>query len=404
MPIKKSLAALLLLAACGPNNPNTVPDGTPYNASIAIADQDGPKAGVKVAFVDADGKVAADTVTGADGRAVATIEAGASVTAEVDGLTTILGVKPGDALSIAPHSDPDAGKDKGALTVTLKAEPGAASYTLFTACSKGTAATPSVALPVYAACGDGATVVAVATDADGKLVGYAIDKDVSIKKGAYTFSSDWKKADALTASFAGLDAKLGTVKIALATSLGFSPDKATIPTASATATASLATILDKSIAGGVALTVDDAAGTHHQTLLEAVDAGATEVKLDLSKDLLAWITGATYDAKTRIATVTTSAGDVGQLLQVDLSYGQKAWHVFGPSKAGSASLALPTLPASLQADAPAATDTVAAAAALIDVAGSNDTYDTMKLVAPYAQWHYAGHPETTSLWTVRISR
>jgi hypothetical protein len=400
---KKSLSALLLVAACG-SNPPSAPDSSNANASILIADKDGPKAGVKVAFVNPDGKVAADVATGADGRAEATIVAGASVTAEVNGLTTITGVNPGDALTIQPTADADAGKDKGPLMVTFKAEPGAASYTLLSPCTKATGTTSPLPLPAYASCSGDQTLVAVATDASGKLLGYAIDKKVSIQKGDYKISSDWKQPDTFTADVAGLGASLGKVQVALATSVGFSPDKQTVPTAAATATATLNAILDKAIPAGIAFTVDDAAGTHHQTLLMPLDADATSVKLDASKDLLAWITGASYDAKAHTASVTTSAGDVGQLLEIDLSYGQKAWHVFGPSKSGTASIALPTLPASLAGDAPGANDTVTAAAALIDVEGSKDTYDTLKLLAPWAQWKYAGHPETTSLWKVRISK
>ncbi|HTJ45377.1 MAG TPA: hypothetical protein VL463_24900 [Kofleriaceae bacterium] len=396
---QQSLALALFIAACG-SNPPTQPDAPPGandNAAIVINGKDGPMKDVHVVWVNPDGKVAAETKTGADGRASATIVEGASVTAEVDGLTTVLALVPGEHVTIAPTEDADPGKDKGALAVKLSPEAGATQYTLVASCSQAKGATTSIDLPIHGDCSGAGLLLAIASDANGMLA-YALDEGVDLEKGDYTLTGKWKDADHLAASLAGIDAaKEGAITLSLATEVGFVTDAKTIANTAATADASLAGAFG--VRNGLALSVADAAGAHSQLLLAPVDKGQTKASFDLSKDLLAWITGVTYDAKTRTATVATTAGDQGTLLAVDLAYGQKAWHVFGPS---NGKVTLPTLPASFDALAPAAADTVTAKAALIDVEG--DTYKTLQTIAPWAEYNYAGHPQVASTHKVRISK
>src|SRR5262249_45238070 len=123
--------------------------------------------------------------------------------------------------------------------------------------------------------------------------------------------------------------------------------------------------------------------------------------VDLSKDLLAWVTGVAYDAAAHTATVSTTPGERGGLLEVDLAYGTSAWHVFGPPSGSALSVTLPALPASLGSLAPAAGQAVSGSAALVD---TGETYDTLKTLAPFAVWHYTGHDSGSALYKVRVSR
>src|SRR5262245_11762898 len=241
--LNKSLAAILFVAACGlaacTDGPkNEQPDARDYNTAITTAGKAGAKADVHVVFVNADGKVAADVKTDANGWATATVEPGASVTAEINGLTTILGVQPGDGLTIQVE-DPKLGKDKGSLAVAFATEAGATGYTLISPCTNASSATSPASLPVHSNCGANDPLLAVATDANGTMA-YAIDKKVSIAKGDYTLAGKWQTADAYTVNVSGIDAaKQSSIKAQLATQVGYVTDKATVATSAATAAPSL---------------------------------------------------------------------------------------------------------------------------------------------------------------------
>jgi hypothetical protein len=404
MPNKKLFASLLFVAACGGSTEPAQPDTNLNNVAAVIADGDGPVAGVEVVFVNPDGKVAADVKTGDDGRAEAQIEPGASVTAAVDGLTTVTGLQPGDGIAFGPKVDPTLGKDTGAMNVKFASATGATKYDLFAACSTVSGAASPLAMPVHSNCGSAGDLLAVASDANG-IQQYAVDAKVSVSKGDYELAGTWQAIDSINADVSGIDAAaIGAIKVQTAALVGFTTDKADIPTAAAANTTALKAALGEH--AGYALFVDDKAGAHHQTLLAPLADDATDAKIDVSKDLLAWVTGVSYDAGTHTATVQTSAGDKGGLLEIDLAYGSKgAWHVFGPSAGTSTdplSIELPALPASLASLAPAASDTVSGAATLIDVEG--ETYKTLRALAPMAVFHYTGHPEIAAPKKIRTSK
>jgi hypothetical protein len=398
MPTKKLFASLLFLAACG-SSADTGADAQVQttNATAIVANADGFVADVEVVFVNADGKVAAEGKTDATGRAYAVIEPGASVTATVDGLTTVLGVNPGDTITFGRTTDATLGKDNGALAVKFQAAAGATKVDLVTSCSSVSGAASPLSLPVHSDCTDSGPLLAVASDATG-VISYAVADGVLVKKGSYELKSAWKPADAITVSVSNSDpAVIGALKVQTASEVGYAADVANfLPGAAAESVKLKATLGEHA---GYALFVADKAGTHHQVELAPLAKDTTDVKLDLSKELLAWVTGVSYDATTRSAKVTTTAGDKGGVLQVDLAYGSKAWHVFGPS---NGAVALPTLPASWAAREPAATDAVTGTAALIDVEGEG--YDTLHVLAPMAQYHYAGHPEISAKKIIRISK
>ncbi len=398
MPTNKLLASLLFIAACGPSAETGADAQEPTNnVTVIVQDADGFVKDVDVAFVNADGKIASEAKTDANGRAGAIIAPGASVTATVDGLTTVLDVKPGDTITFGRTKDETLGPDTGEMAIKFKAAEGATKVDLVTPCSSISGAASPLSMPVHSNCSASGRLLAVASGANG-MIAYAIADGVKVKKGDYELKSEWKPADAITASVANIDpATIGALKMQTSASVGFATDVAEIPTGAAAAPITLKAALGEG--SGYALFITDKSGIHHQVQLAPIAKGTTDVKVDLSKSLLAWVTGVSYDATARTAKVTTTEGDTGGLLQVDLTYGTKAWHVFGPS---NGAVALPKLPATWASREPAASDTVTGAAVLIDVEG--EEYDTLHVLAPMAQYHYAGHPEVTAKKTIRISK
>jgi len=145
----------------GQDPPVDPPQPPPTEVRIAVHDPSGPVAGVAVVFMNADDSVVADSVTDAQGVAVATMPTGsvtviredASSTEPAGAVYTYVGVKAGDKLELAlpalttttpttvtvrvPEGDPDA-----PLPVTVR-----------TPCGEGTGLPPEVSVTLDGRCG-----------------------------------------------------------------------------------------------------------------------------------------------------------------------------------------------------------------------------------------------------------
>jgi hypothetical protein len=143
--------AMVLAIGCGDDDkmgrpPDAPPppsdgamDASSSVVSLEIVEGTTPLAGVRVVFQAADSTVIADTMTGADGKASATMDAGGYVTAidpfptpqGAPELRTFAGVKPGDQLQLFERP-----RDETPITidVTVPLDPNALSYTVSTNC------------------------------------------------------------------------------------------------------------------------------------------------------------------------------------------------------------------------------------------------------------------------------
>ena len=121
-----------------------LPPDAPASGTVSIEILEGitPRVGVRVLFQNADSSVVADTTTGTDGKASATMEAGGYVTAidpfvglpqgvQTTELRTIAGVKPGDQLRLYERAEEGAPLS---VDVTVPLDGNAASYTVSTNC------------------------------------------------------------------------------------------------------------------------------------------------------------------------------------------------------------------------------------------------------------------------------
>jgi hypothetical protein len=308
---------LLASAACGsasapvtfdaPPPPDAAPIDAPARGMVTmhVSQVFGvePVEGVHVLFLEADGSVAADEVTDADGDVAAEVGPGASVVllfdAEGSHLAVYhLGVDPGAALAFGGLF----GGATPSIELTYPAVGGATNYQISGGCggltnvngsSAGTSATLSTS---GCEVGEEATIFVRASNVGG-LIG-TLTATTTLEANT-SITGTYRAPQTLDLTVTGIPAVVSEAAIDTAIRKGgvnlsgISASQAPIA-GEATASGDVDRVLDSSLATFVGLTRP---GFDRQVVLDtrAYDAGAAEVELVA---LLPWVMGAEVDAET----------------------------------------------------------------------------------------------------------
>ena len=397
------LVSLCVVAGCGKvqvvgnNNPDAPPDADLHGlAHITVLDVLGNGAlapNVPVVFIDADGTIAADTMSDSNGRAEATILPGASVTVVYSQITTsgtmtqtaylaatIDGIDPGDDIPFG-FTDRD-GTQSSTFNVTFSALAGATSYTVFTPCGQTFSSTAgTVATSMQNGCKqDTFDVYVVASNSSGVAIDSAQLQNVSLAAGSATVPNSWVPFSQFNAAYTDIPPDVSSLSVSRQSSTGRGFSFFASCTLSGVACSVSGQVPTAGVKSLVHTTVGRNDANHTQQLITQRVAGNTiNYNLDVGTNLLPWMNDVTFDAATGTMTPALEApDDQADLFFTEVSYTRDAntsldWAVFqktvGPTK-------FPTIPAHVGPIAPLAADMVTMRTAIAidsaDVAGWDD--------------------------------
>lgn len=416
--------ALAALAACGKDHPlvdagvldanrtdaSTGPDADPHGVvTVTVLSSDGsgtPASGVKVAFVEPDGELAAEATTGADGKASASVLPGASVTAVYalaptdHQIETILGVKPGDDLTIGSAKDSTAA---GTFTVNLIDTGGTTSYAVYGPCGAGTftvpqaftsnaTATVPVALTFQRYCAQTTMdLVAVRYDVDFVAADYVELKDVAFTDGGTVDqTAAWTPMPLLAATYSDIPADVIAVSFddRVPDLLGFGYGALLTPDAGA---AAVNAPVPPAAHALVTSTIESNAHGGSQQIFDGIDGTKTSYALDVGASLLPWVDAPVLDPATATITTATSGTGTGDAFRVEVSFDRPDpngggsgsgtptdfydWTVWSASPG---TITLPTLPADLADNDPKAGDSLGSSAASVFDLAAATGYDAVR--------------------------
>ncbi len=386
--MRSLLLSFVLLAACGDDGANRLPDAPPPDpdaavdaapdtpVTVTIRMRGVPVEDVDVYFQNPDQSVAAVVPTDANGVARAVVTPGGSVTAVrpfplIDGvsskeLRTWLGVQPGDQLLLEAPFGPAA--SEATVTFNAPVDPEASSYLLYVGCYgfpvsmtgvNGSGGTPTYTMSVQnCATTD---VLVDATHFDGTTHTYIYQPNVALTDGAtIELTGTYATVPATTWTWTNLPAGVNELDFEsrLVTPGGVMSElyASSIETLSggATFTSPRPTIPGALSVTETILRDPDAQRTRHGIY----DWGTTT--FDLAGALLPDFTApATFTASTRSVAWESSGGTAPDGVLLDLRVYQTAfkssfrWHVLAPA---GTTVALPAVPAALTDFAFAADD------------------------------------------------
>ena len=220
------LAIAFLLAACGDDGVNTLPDAPPLPGdsptdappqpvTLTVTIAGTPARDVPVIFQNAQSMVVLATMTDATGKASAVLEPGGFVTAlepQVvadlggiplvnDDLTTFSGVKPGDELQLELARGGGSGTDV-TFDIVVPEDPNAASYSLYTSCGD-VDITPIIVVPVLFGSANNPARSVTLTGCNGMADMAVVTYDASFVPLQSYYQADVAVADAQLVTLAG---------------------------------------------------------------------------------------------------------------------------------------------------------------------------------------------------------
>jgi hypothetical protein len=367
---------------------NTGPDADPHGiVTVTVLDSQGtgaPQKDVPVVFREPNGDLAAEVKTDVNGKASASVLAGASVTAVYPAigtqhpLETILDVKPGDDLTIGAAHDTTAA---GTFTVNVLDIAGTGSYSVYGPCGGNTVNVPSafrsplaaastraVPIPMQAYCKPSSTMdlVLIRNNIDFVATDYAVIKNVTFADAGSVDQVDaWQPLVQMTASYTNQPADVTNMQLEEDV-----PDLNGFPQAAGGGAGPTQTITFAEPLAPRALMHSTFAGTHdgNQDVYQTVDGTKSTYAMDIGATLLPWIDRPTVDLATGVITpVTSGSGGPGDAFRVQLQYQRPdpnggsgappltyVWTVWA---ATVQTITLPALPTDVMDRAPLATDT-----------------------------------------------
>jgi hypothetical protein len=338
--------------------------------------------GIDIIAIDPDGTVNTAVTDGA-GAARLTIHTGATVTAlyrDVMGgqLFTFAGVQPGDVLTFGEKFAAGS-TNLGSMTANFPAT--AQTYRVYSKCGSDSATSPatSTTITVYDDCDGPQDIEYLGFDAMGNLTRFGGQSGVNVAPGGSTTLGAWQNATSFTMTFNGVPDTLNVaaqIQGVLNETPGFFiyVPMGTPVGGTYSFTRPWAPIGDR-IIGGARF---DNAGVGSQFFSEGMPVNTTQWVIN-DPITLPWMTGVTYDAATRTASVTLEGAGAYDgtliLLQYDrvTPMGEYRWAIFAPpGQAGPNAIVLPDLPTALDAFQPIASDSISVGAALWDYSQAVD--------------------------------
>ncbi len=387
----RTLALVAALAACGSSHGTGGGDAnggggdgkgsgfdgdidlpTRGNVTAHLVDKTGAaQAGVHVVFIDTDSTVT-EMLTDGSGDAVASVFAGASVTAlhvtaaSVNCLTTVTEVAPGDLITL----DVDAFEklvvpldttSAGTFTVAFPAYSGANHYVIYSPCgSTSTTKTSGNALAFEAGC-VAATMdlVVVAENSSNAALAWVDQSGVAFTSGgSTTITNSWATLPTITATYSNATTAVQNVQLARlapdtrgaifpqppaildADVTGASTMLAVAAPASAAATMQTLTWpcpnSDATCGSAGCAALCKGANSASQTITQVVDGTQTTYALDVGSQLLPWL-GYPFWMKTNptVLPVTVTGSGAIDLFEADMQYVRNntsvyIWRVFAP--------------------------------------------------------------------------
>lgn len=227
--MRRLLLGLLCVqvAACGKVLPSDVadaparddggaPDAGPGEVSVTVLTQDGmgfPAPGVQVVFATDDGTVIGDMPSNAEGNALAIIPAtGANVfvvRAAQHDLTAVMGVKPGDAITVGQAGQ--SASIRGSMLVSFVPTTNA-TYEARTVCGSAIGTTSPLTLALDTRCPEGPFSLLV-TEHLGGNVRYAYFATQAFTNGGTIAVNTFTPTPQLTATLSGFPAEVDEVNV-----------------------------------------------------------------------------------------------------------------------------------------------------------------------------------------------
>ena len=399
-----TLAVLLTLAACGKSSSLAdapVIDGAHAADAAPPVDADqhvvvtvydlykGTLApGVTVAFIEANGTTTAEVMTDANGVASALVQPGASVTAAytaVDSLVTVVGVQPGDHITINPYG-PITGVKVGTFHVVVP-DQGDTSYVAAGPCgvtapvaSAGTGMATTIDLEIDADCQESTMdLVVEGLASDGSAAGWVHLAGVAYTDGGMATmpSTGWSPMLAPTATFTNVPADVTSARFN-----DWVPDENGFTVGFATTATPTTTINLNSLPGAatVQLYSGFAGNGSQRDLYDVVAGNTTTHTVDASTELLPEVSAPTLDIATGAVHVAMSAAPTGAAQYTDLNYTRtvgttQTSFYWGFLSAPTTDFTLPPLPSDLAILAPTAGDTIDFTDAGVNDATTITTWD-----------------------------
>jgi hypothetical protein len=354
---------LVLLAACGKVSSlvdGSSPDGNSADANVNVTvtvldPQSGaPVSGVPVVFTDTSGATLGHPTTATSGKVTLAMPGGGTITAVLpNGATefdmqTVLGVKPGDAITL---NIPPQDQSTTTYTVAFSAYGPATQYYVYGPCGGQQTTSTSTTLTIYAYCQIPAMdIIAVAYDANFNPLAYVERSAIAYSAGgSTTLPTSWQGLAGFTATATNLPTEVTSANVARywPDEYGYGTSAAatitsTTGSASLSGPTSLMAVVETSVRSSTGLL---------QRLRQRNPGTSTAYNLDVGNNLLAWVDRPTLDVTTgKITTaVTGTSHGAPDLFAVFVSYGRSvggvnttyAWTVYAPD---TMDITLPTLP------------------------------------------------------------
>ena len=399
-------------AASGDDGGRATVEAGPGLVTVLVATVTGPEEGIQVVFHNPDGSVLATGTTDSTGQASHQVPVDAMVTAAFgaalsSSLVTVTGVSGGDVIHLLDTATPMPAQQKVNLTYPPSNPAGTTYYFLSSPCTSGAFILSLERDPLECAVDGPFPVLLLALsgafDNPGQRLGFQYAKGISLPEdggaSALAFTGTWQPTGTLHVSLSNVPSPVGSLLVTYteeANGFPFSFQQGassdTAPTVDAGTMSTWTYDTDPGFPDYTqteVMTTDVAVenpvgptATSYALLATRSNAAPTIQSFDLSKRLAA-ISGAQVDTMGSQTSVVswTPAASLGSAdgTYVHVAYGTYSWTVVVPP--GAAQIALPSLPSSLAAWAPAP----GAKFHLIDVA----TVD-VSTVEAYAELRQAG--------------
>lgn len=371
--------------------------------TVLVLDNGGngtPVVGQTVVFVEPNGTVEAEVPTDANGRAMGKVLPGASVTtvyvvdATDSAIKTVLGVKPGDTITIGAKKN---GDPAGTFTVSAAEVPGSLSYDFYGPCGLQSVNDPGSGSPTVSATLTMNTscnlatmdLVAVKINGSGIADAWLEKPGVAFTDGSTSLGSNWQPFQQITYSLTDIPAEVGGVIFR-----DFVPDfegfENTDYNSNGGGTASGGTFVPAGATAMIETDFSNANAGGEQFVYDQVTGAPTTYSLDVGATLLPWIGVVSFDSSTAKLTVPVSGTAGGDAFEVDVQYyrpdpgggtGSTALNDFYDWEVWSATaedITLPTLPTDLAVNNPLSTDTINGAGGVLYESDQVTSYDQIR--------------------------
>jgi hypothetical protein len=367
---------------------DAAPDARPsITVSVNVIDISGrgPATGTPVVFSDPAGALVAMVQTDSAGHAQADLPLGGSATAifarsasEYD-IYAVLGVKPGDNMTIRPAFDTTSA---GTFTVSFPPYAGATSYTVFGPCGMGApTTTTSTTLTMYEFCVQDPMTVSVDAMTTSGVEAHLENGGVAYSDGgSVTLNGSWQGLMTLNETLTNIPSSVAQIQ-----GYRYSPDRAGHDLAlgsgpPANGVLSLSADVPTSAGAIVWNNLKRVGGLdEEQQIYQQTSGGAVTYALDVGSHMLPWLNSSGLDLSTNVVTTSVTGTNDSDIAFVNLAFSRStttyAWYVAAPDPAH---VVLPGVPDSIAPVNPRVGDQIAYVRTVLFDADSIDGYDAAR--------------------------